>query len=412
MVIRTVAQSSLGETFANMEEYWVPELATSNGGPRGLLGQGFCRACFHPERDMAQNLLSNQKVITGQWGMPNQKAEIVQLILGEQKWALEQNLILPSEVVSQLALQKLPIETLRVRVRILRTHCLVGPDPFGWKTGVPQHKDSLVHLLEVHLNGTVGQTAPENLHSYTIGQLQEMLYHHWDEQVTLALENKDQGRVLRRTNPDPEGGPPATVAVDLRYSTDGHLLLPPNPIYDEDGNMWQEVRMESDRLLAQRLAAEPDPWLGAPPQFSPPPKPQEYHPPTHAKDDPPVITPELVLQAQEILKLAQLQGVQSTYKGQGVTLVPPHVQKLNPADVWSKEPKKMTVDGWAMVYDNLPTARPMQGQSETGSPPKSKSKVVTTNPVSGASSSGLTDPVSLQGSLTTATMTPIPEETK
>ena len=124
-----------------------------------------------------------------------------------------------------------------------------------------------------------------------------------------------------------------------------------------------------------------------------------------------MITPELVLQAQEILKLAQLQGVQSTYKGQGVTLVPPHVQKLNPADVWSMEPKKMTVDGWAMVYDNLP-ARPMQGQSETGSPPKSKSKVVTTNPVSGASSCGLTDPASLQGSLTTATMTPIPEETK
>jgi len=315
MVIRTVAQSSLGETFANMEEYWVPELATSNGGPRGLLGQGFCRACFHPERDMAQNLLSNQKVITGQWGMPNQKAEIVQLILGEQKWALEQNLILPSEVVSQLALQKLPIETLRVRVRILRTHCLVGPDPFGWKTGVPQHKDSLVHLLEVHLNGTVGQTAPENLHSYTIGQLQEMLFHHWDEQVTLALENKDQGRVLRRTNPDPEGGPPATVAVDLRYSTDGRLLLPPNPIYDEDGNKWFTTQCRKIKL---QPTAKKRPW-GA--------------------------------------------------KAEG------RIESIE-------------------------------------RPPKSKSTVVTTNPVPGASSSGLKDLVSLQGSLTTATMTPSPEDTK
>jgi len=121
--------------------------------------------------------------------------------------------------------------------------------------------------------------------------------------------------------------------------------------------------------------------------------------------------PELVLQAQAILKLAQLHGVQSTYKGQAVTLVPHHVQKMNPADAWSKEPQKMTVDGWAMVYDETPTARSLQGPSVNGSPPKTKSKVVMQ---SGGSSSSKSHPdqATLQGSLKTATMTPIPEENK
>ena len=395
-----------------MEAYWVPELVISNGGPRGTMGQGFCKTCFQVSTtELAQHLPYNLMADMGQWGMPNRKSEMVQLLLAKQHWALAQYLILPSELLGQAALEELPIEMLRVRVRTLRTHCAAGPDPLCLKKGVPRYKESLVQLLEGHFNETVGQTAPENLRSHTIAQLQVMLFHHWDEQVSLARVVKDQGVVLRRTNPDPWGAPPATMGVDLRYSTDGHLLLPPNPIYDDDGNMWAEVRMESDRLLAERLAAEPNPWLGAPPQFAPPPEPTGEHLPNQAPDDQPVITPELVLQAQEILKLAQLHGVQSTYKGQAVTLVPPHVQKMNPADAWSKEPQKMTVDGWAMVYDETPTARSLQGPSVNGSPPKTKSKVVMQ---SGGSSSSKSHPdqATLQGSLKTATMTPIPEENK
>jgi len=380
-----------------MEAYWVPELVISNGGPRGIVGQGFCKTCFKVSTlALAQHLPYNLMSDMGQWGMPNRKSEIVQLLLAKQYWALQECLILPSEALGQAALEELPVETLRVRVRILRTHCAAGPDPLCLKKGVPRNKESLVQLLEGHLNETVGQTASENLRSHTIAQLQEMLFHHWDEQVALARVIKDQGRVLRRTNPDPWGAPPVTMGVDLRYSTDGHLLLPPNPIYDDDGNMWDEVRMESDRLLAERLAAESDPWLGSSPEGEPLPK-QE---PT----GPPAITPEMVQQAQEILKLAQLNGVvQATSKGQGIHLVPPHVQKANPSVAWSKE-HKMTVDGWAMVYDNPTAAKSTQGPSESGSPPKTKSKVV--SQTGGSSSSRASS------NLQKAAMIPIPEETK
>ena len=66
----------------------------------------------------------------------------------------------------------------------------------------------------------------------------------------------------------------------------------------------------------------------------------------------------------------------------------------------------MTVDGWAMVYDQPTKASATKTSVDSDSPPKLKSKVtVVENP--GINSSAVNNP---QGSLMTATLTPVPEE--
>ena len=203
------------------------------------------------------------------------------------------------------------------------------------------------------------------------------------------------------------------MEAELEYDADNQLILPFNPVYDNDGNMWPEVRLAADQEMARRLAAAGDPWAAEDPvTVLPPPRSYPAQAPLPVSPEPrvmkaassssePQVDMDQVRQAQEILRLAEKQGVMPLpHHGQNL------LQKKVTPTVPATTAQKMTVDGWAMVYDQPTKAAATKTSVDSDSPPKLKSKVtVVENP--GINSSAVNSP---QGSLMTATLTPVPEE--